>query len=133
MQVRKREERVQALLVVASVCQVLILLGFFALVLFVGDGHEAPFFQRRRLNVWHEHSASLFFLFAFEFADTIALGVFTAIVLRLSLRVRLMDPLLNLVPGLFYFPHFSPFRARQRGHELYRSVDGLPTASWVVP
>eukprot|EP00820_Chromera_velia_P021925 Cvel_8039.t1-p1 / transcript=Cvel_8039.t1 / gene=Cvel_8039 / organism=Chromera_velia_CCMP2878 / gene_product=Fibrillin-2, putative / transcript_product=Fibrillin-2, putative / location=Cvel_scaffold435:254-15326(-) / protein_length=2435 / sequence_SO=supercontig / SO=protein_coding / is_pseudo=false len=77
-EVRKRELRTQTMLVVACVCQLLILFGFFALVL-VGQDQKVPFFQRRRKNVWHEHSASLFFLLAFEFGDMIGLGLVTAV------------------------------------------------------
>uniref|UniRef100_A0A0G4HU94 EGF-like domain-containing protein n=1 Tax=Chromera velia CCMP2878 TaxID=1169474 RepID=A0A0G4HU94_9ALVE len=53
--------------------------------------------------------------------------------LLVSLRIRLLDPLLNLVPGLLIFPQLSPLRVTRHGHEPIKSLDGLTAPTWIVP
>uniref|UniRef100_A0A0G4I9M8 EGF-like domain-containing protein n=1 Tax=Chromera velia CCMP2878 TaxID=1169474 RepID=A0A0G4I9M8_9ALVE len=64
---------------------------------------------------------------------TFLLGLAHAAILRLSLRNRGLEPLLNLVPGLFVFPQLSCLRERRRGYEPVQYVDSLTASNWVVP
>uniref|UniRef100_A0A0G4FQ47 EGF-like domain-containing protein n=1 Tax=Chromera velia CCMP2878 TaxID=1169474 RepID=A0A0G4FQ47_9ALVE len=134
LRVCEKERCTQSILFLSSCCHFLILFGFFLFVC-VGDERKLTLYERERNNVWHEHSAALFFLFCFEVVDTLLIGVFNASVLWISVRlpVKVFDRVLNIVPGLCAFPHLSPFRSRQRGHELFfAAVDPLASGSWVV-
>uniref|UniRef100_A0A0G4HKI6 Uncharacterized protein n=1 Tax=Chromera velia CCMP2878 TaxID=1169474 RepID=A0A0G4HKI6_9ALVE len=129
---RKHEKSTQLLLAFTCACFLAVLIALY-LVLYFGDEAHVLGGERNRENLWYEHSVSLMVMLGFEVVQTVSLGILHAAILSLSLRSRLADPLLNLVPGLFTFPHLSPLRARLRGHEPMVSVDGLTAASWMVP
>uniref|UniRef100_A0A0G4HCI3 Uncharacterized protein n=1 Tax=Chromera velia CCMP2878 TaxID=1169474 RepID=A0A0G4HCI3_9ALVE len=111
--------------------------GFFLLLLlllFTSVGLAGDVFPvRHKQFVLREYLLSSLLVFCFALGFPFLLGILQGLVVWMSLRTRLFDWLLNCCPSILMFPELTQFRHVSSGTDTVKSLDGTPTADWVVP
>uniref|UniRef100_A0A0G4F0M6 Uncharacterized protein n=1 Tax=Chromera velia CCMP2878 TaxID=1169474 RepID=A0A0G4F0M6_9ALVE len=126
---RRQEVVAQYVLAGAAVTFLLLLLLLFTVVGLAGEW----FPLRHKQFVLREYLLSSLLVFCFALGFPFFLGIAEGIVVWASFRSRVFDWLLNSCPAILSFPELTQSRHISPGMDVVKSLDGTPTADWVVP